>query len=280
MKKFSIGLVIIEFIFISTIVFAQDPQDPKDKDKYFLVKFGWVKAIYDDDLRDYVDNGESVSFGVEKKLTKSVSFIAGVDLMRVAGNYHYSGQRGVIVSYPGEYSPGDTGEHYWGGGTLIIRNSASLRELDMDTTMYLMPVTLGFVRRMEKKSKVTPYVSGSIGYCFARREVDGTAIKEKEYEGPLYMIPIEDTDTENGMAFQVTGGIEIPTRKGRRFIAEAKVSFLDLSDFDAVVEKVLPGYMPWVPPGTTQTFEYYEAPYAFGDLSEVWMLSLMIGVAF
>jgi len=279
MRKLVQWVIVIQVFFVSCTVLAHDMAAPGEKNKHFAIQAGGLKAIYDEDLRDFVDYGETISFGFEQKINKKFSFVTTVDLMRLSGNYHKYGQRIINVSSPGTYTD-ETGGHYWSGGTLTVINAEALREVSLDTTMYIVPITLGFVRKAQSKGNITPYMGATVGYSFAMRKVDGRAIKESEYNGPLYIIPVNDKDTVDGMTFQVLSGIEKPLKNGNRLLIEMKLSFLDLSDFNSVFERSLVGYTPWVPPGTTQTFEYYEAPYKIGDLREVWVLGLTVGIAF
>ncbi len=279
MRKFIQLILIVQIVSMGCTALAQDMTPTGDKSKHFIIQVGGLKAIYDEDLRDFVDYGETISLGFKHRINEKFSFVSFVDLMRLSGNYHRYGQRVITVSSPNGYCD-NSGSHYWCGETLTIINAEALREVSLDTTMYMLPFTLGFVREIHLNSKITPYAGATFGYCFAMRDVHGRAIKESEYNGPLYIIPIDERDTVNGMAFQVLSGLEKPLRNGKMLRLELKLSFLDLSDFNAVFQKALIGYAPWVPPGTTLAYEYYEAPFEIGDLSEVWVLGLTVGVTF
>ena len=93
---------------------------PGERNKHFIKQAGGLKAIYDEDLRDFVDYGETISFGFEHRINKKFSSVTAVDLMRLSGNYYKYGQRIINVSSPGTYSGPQSQDHFFSGLRCIV----------------------------------------------------------------------------------------------------------------------------------------------------------------
>lgn len=218
----------------------------------FSIKSGGAFAVYDSDFRDFFDYGLSISLGAKKKINEKISFLASLEVIMLRGEWDAGSNRESIIleaeeTWPGFNKPGITaedipgqnlGSSYHGEGEAIITGAELLRRVDLDTTLYIVPLSFNVVYEHYggDKKKINPYVGGGLGFCMATREVESDAIKEQSYLGSEYRIRLDDSETVFGQLLQVFAGVEIPFKHNIRLVAEASAAMYDLDNFDPVLE--------------------------------------------
>lgn len=224
----------------------------RDQTFSYSIKTGGAFAVYDSDFRDFLDHGLSVSLGAKKKIKEKISFLVSLDVVMLRGEWDTGSNRESIImeaeeTFPGFNEPGVTaegissenlGSSFHGEGEAIITNSELLRRVDLDTTLYIVPLSFNVIYEHHggDKKRINPYVGGGLGFCMATREVESDAIKEQSYLGPEYRIMLDDSETVFGQLLQVFAGIEIPFKHNIRLVAEASTAMYDLDNFDPVLE--------------------------------------------
>jgi len=225
-------------------------QFPRDQTFSYSIKSGGAFAVYDSDFRDFLDYGLSVSLGAKKKIKEKISFLASLEVIMLTGEWDTGSNRETIVMEAEEHWPGfdgdsispedieNLGSSYHGEGEAVITSAELLRRVDLDTTLYIVPLSFNLVYEHHggDKKKINPYVGGGLGFCMARREVESKAIKEQSFQGAEYRISLDDSETVFGQLLQVFAGIEVPFKNGIRFVAEASTAMYDLDNFEPVLE--------------------------------------------
>lgn len=218
----------------------------------YSIKSGGAFAVYDSDFRDFLDYGVSFSVGAKKKLKEKLSFLTSLEVIMLTGEWDTGSNRETIVMEAEEHWPGfngdsispedipdeNLGSSYHGEGEAVITSAELLRRVDLDTTLYIVPLSFNLVYEHHggDKKKINPYVGGGLGFCMARREVESKAIKEQSFQGAEYRIRLDDSETVFGQLLQVFAGIEVPFKNGIRFVAEASTAMYDLDNFEPVLE--------------------------------------------
>ena len=279
-----------ETILLSTI---ETEPVTRDNNRFYFIKAGGSYAFYDKDFRDFLDYGGAISIGVEQEITKKLSARIALDLLMLKGDWRTGGDRESIVASAEEYYPGYVGDDitaedlpdvnlgtsYFGGGEAVVISAESLQSIDIETTLYLLPITFNAVYWLhEKEKKINPYVGGGLGFCLARREAESRAVKEESFEGPEYRIDFNESQIVTGLLFQFFAGIEIPFKKNMKLVAEANTAFYSLNRFDPIMEISYKTPNPdWYEGSDLSTWSY-ETPLEIGVFKETFISSVMIGV--
>jgi len=268
----------------------------QQKDESYYIKTGAAKPIYDEDFRDFIDYRADVSLGVAKKLTDKLTVTASIGVVMMTGKWSIKGNRQSITNAaeewpagtnfepydditPGDLNNSDYGTSYIGNGEAVITSSENLKNVDVDTTLYLFPVTLGALYRLhEGGGKFNPYVGGGIGFCMAERSTDSKALKEKYFEGPEYGIKLNDSQTITGMLLQFIAGFDVPLRKNLTLVAEASTTLYDLQSFDPILEVSYQKKSPAPFDASDITTFSYEEPLKIGVFKEEFVTNLSIGL--
>jgi hypothetical protein len=227
-------------------------QFPRDQTFSYSIKSGGAFAVYDSDFRDFLDYGLSVSLGAKKKIKEKISFLASLEVIMLRGEWDTGSNRESIImeaeeTFPGNNEPGVTAEDIndknlgssnRGEGEAIITSAELLRRVDLDTTLYIVPLSFNIVYEHHggDKKRINPYIGGGLGFCMATREVESDAIREQSYQGSEYRIRLDDSETVFGQLLQVFAGIYIPFKNNIRLVAEAGAAMYDLDNFDPVLE--------------------------------------------
>lgn len=218
----------------------------------YSIKSGGAFAVYDSDFRDFLDYGLSVSLDAKKKIQEKISFLASLEVIMLTGEWDTGSNREPIImeaeeTFPGFNQAGITaedlpdqnlGSSYHGDGEAIITSAQLLRRVDLDTTLYIVPLSFNIVYEHHggDRNKINPYIGGGLGFCMATREVESDAIREQSYLGPQYRIRLDDSETVFGQLVQIFAGVEIPFKHNIRLVAEASAAMYDLDNFDPVLE--------------------------------------------
>ena len=268
----------------------------QQKDNSYYLKAGAAMPIYDKKFRDFIDYGADVTLGVAKKLTDKLTITASIGVVMMTGKWSIKGDRQSITIAAEEWPAGintdpydyitpedidesDYGTSYIGGGEAVITSSENLKSVDVDTTLYLFPITLGALYRFHEGGKVNPYVGGGIGICMAERSVDSKALKEKYFEGPQYGIKLNDSQTVTGMLLQFVAGFDVPLRKNLTLVAEASTTLYDLESFDPILEVSYQKQSPTPFDGYSDITTYsYEEPLKIGVFQEEFVTNISIGL--
>jgi len=268
----------------------------QQKDTFYFVKAGGDLPIYDKNFRDFIDYGASATFGVGKKFNSNLTGTISIGVVMMTGKFNIKGDRQSIIAAAEEWTPGiisepgqvtitpedvpteNLGTGYNAGGEAIVTSSENLKNLDVDTTMYLFPVTVGAVYRFNEIGKVNPYLGGGIGYCLAERKTESRAVKEKYFEGPEYGIRINKSQTVNGMLVNFLAGVDIPFRKNMKFYAEANTSLYNLKDFDPILEVSFQKKSPAPFTGSDITTFSYEDPEKIGVFKYEFITGISAGL--
>jgi len=231
----------------------QTERETFDHKMHYFAKAGAIFAIHDDTFRDFLDYGPAISAGIEREMNEKLSLRFSIGFEVLKGEWSIAGNRESIFLAGEEYYPGfvpGPGETLTAedlpdvnAGTSIIihaegivTSSESLQRIDADTTLYLLPLTINAKYWLHKDKKVNPYVGGGIGFCYARRDVDSSAVKEKFFNGPEYLIELTETQYTFGPVLNFVAGIEIPLKNNMRIFAEANTAIYDLKRLDPIFE--------------------------------------------
>jgi len=248
-----------------TIILTAPLTEPEIKQlgMAYFIKPGASFAIHDKTFRGFLDYGPAISVGIDKEMNENLSIIFSVGLEALKGKWSIAGTRESIFLAGEEYIPGyvpgpgetitaeDLPNENLGMGVIanaegVVISDESLRRVDAKTTLYLMPITLSAKYWLHKDKKVNPYVGGGLGFCFARRDVESSAVKEKFFLGPEYLIQMQETQYVTGLVLNLLAGIEIPLKNKMRFVAQARTGLYDLKRFDPIFEvsylKPTPGW--------------------------------------
>jgi len=261
-------------------------------DSYF-VQAGGVLPISDDDFREFVDYGASITLGVKKQIMDKVSLVPTIGMLLLNGDWSMEERgREPILGGSGTYYPGypdaagaeDLPDENFGlgwseGAEGHILSSELLQQVDLKTSIYILPVALNVVYRPhEGAKKINPYVGGGLGVCVAWREVESRTLKEKYYEGPNYRLTFNDNQTVTGQLIQFFGGIEIPFGGNMKFVADLSTTFYDLKRFKPILSiSTNRPYPAWSDGQEPTTFSYEES-LDIGVFREEWVSSASIGL--
>ncbi len=259
----------------------------------YFIKTGGALALYDSEFKDFLDYGVSVSLGAKRQLSEKVSLLAALDLALLTGEWDTGSNRERIIleaetyipGFPGEVSPEDVnpgdipGIGYTGEGEAMITSSQLLKSLDLDTTLYIVPLTFSLLYEFNggRKERISPYVGGGVGFCAARREVESRAVKEQSFQGAQYRITLDDDETVFGQMVQLFAGIKIPFKDRFSLVAEASATMFDLDKFDPVLEISADRDDPNIQDDTTLS-PSYETPMKIGVFEQELVTSFSIGV--
>lgn len=258
---------------------------------YFL-KAGGAYACYDEDFRDFLDYGGTISFGIEQQLKKKLSASIVVDLTMLKGKWGTSGDRESIEIAAEEWHPGfyevpnvvitaedlpaeNLGTSSHGGIVLTIDSADSLKSIDVKTTLYLLPVTVNALYSIHDEARFRSYMGGGIGFCLASREVDLIALKEESAGGAINLIKENTHEMVTGIVLHLFAGIEIPLKDRLNFVVEAKTALYDLENYDPVLSV---SYRDESIENPTVTSFSYQQPLEIGVFQEEFVSSLMIGI--
>ena len=319
MKRFCFAFIMVHFFFtLNSYALEESPSNPpandvgslsheetillsnvetepakRESDRFYFIKAGGSYAFYDEDFREFVDFGGAISVGVEQEVTEKLSARITLDLLMMKGDRRTGGDRESIVAAAEEYYPGYVGDDitaedlpdvnlgtsYFGGGEAVVISAESLQNIDVETTLYLLPITFNAVYWLHKEEeKMSPYIGGGLGFCLARREAESRAIKEKSFEGPEYRIDFNESQVVTGLLLQFFAGIEIPFKDNIKLVAEANTSLYSLRNFDPILEISYKTENPdWYEGSDLSTWSY-ETPLEIGVFQETFISSVMIGI--
>jgi hypothetical protein len=121
-------------------------------------------------------------------------------------------------------------------------------------------------------------VGGGVGICFADRSVESNSLKEKYFDGPEYGIKLNKSQTVTGMLIDLVAGVNIPYKKNMNFFAEVGTTFLNLRDFDPILEVSVDKTSPTPFTATDITTFSYEDPLKIGVFSEEFITNISVGL--
>lgn len=278
------------------VILVQSPQARQmtsDKLRSYFVQAGGALPIYDEDFRDFVDHGASITLGVKKEITSKLSLLPTIGMLLLNGDWSMENERESVFGGSGIYYPGypdvtdeeglpdeNMGVGYSAGGEVNILNAELLQHIDLETSLYILPLTLNLVYRLHEEGvkKINPYIGGGMGLCVAWREVESRTLKERYYEGPQYRLTFNDNQTVTGQVLQLFGGIEVPFNGNMKFVANIATALYDLKQFDPIVEISASKTMPSWYEGPTPTTFSYENSFEIGEFREEFVTSASIGV--
>ena len=267
------------------------------KDLDYYIETGGAIPIYDKHFRDFIDYGASVNLGLAKRLKSDLTLTASVGVIMMTGKWSIKGDRHSIDIAAESWTPGiinqtgqvtitpedvvpqenlGTGVH--SEGTVVITSSENLNSLDVDTTLYLFPVKVGALYCFPEVHKINPYVGGGVGVCFADRKVESRALKEKYFDGPEYGIKLNKSQTITGMLLDFVAGVNVPYKKNMNFFAEVGTTFLNLQDFDPILEVSYEKTRPTPFTATDITTFSYEDPRKIGVFSHEFITNISVGL--
>ncbi len=260
----------------------------------YSIKSGGAFAVYDSDFRDFLDYGLSVSLGAKKKLKEKISFLASLEVVMLSGDWDTGSNRESIImeaeeTFPGFNQDGITaedipaenlGSSYHGEGEAVITSAELLRRIDLDTTLYIVPLSFNIVYEHYggDRKRINPYIGGGLGFCMATREVESDAIREQSFQGSEYRIMLDDSETVFGQLLQVFAGFEIPFKHNIRLVAEAGAAMYDLDNFDPVLEVSYRTDNPDYYTGNDMSSWNYEDPVKIGVFEQEIISTFSIGV--
>lgn len=260
----------------------------------YSIRSGGAFAVYDSDFRDFLDYGVSFSLGAKKKIKEKISFLTSLEVIMLSGEWESGSNRETIIMEAEETFPGyngagispedipdeNLGSSYHGDGEAIITSAELLRSIDLDTTLYIVPLSFNVMYEHHggDKKKINPYIGGGLGFCMARREVESKAIKEQSFEGADYSISLDDSETVFGQLLQVFAGIEIPFKNNIRLVAEASTAMYDLENFEPVLEVSYTRENPDYYDGDPMSSWSYEEPLQVGVFKQEIISSFSIGI--
>jgi len=281
-----------------TILLSNLETEPvvREKNRFYFIKTGGSYAFYDEDFREFVDFGGAISVGVEQEVTKKLSARITLDLLMLKGDWRTGGDRESITASAEQWFPGyvplpgqditaedlpdaNLGTGYFGGGEAVVISAESLQSIDVETTLYLLPITFNAIYWLHKEEKkMSPYIGGGLGFCLARREAESSAIKEESFEGPEYRIDFNESQVVTGLLVQFFAGIEIPFKDKIKLVAEANTTLYSLRNFDPIMEISYKVPNPDWYEGSDLSQWNYETPLEIGVFQETFISSIMIGI--
>jgi len=223
----------------------------KDLDRFYFIKSGGALPILDEDFRDLYDYGMSVTMGMEKKVNEKLSVIAAVDIVMLNGKWDMNRGRAETMYVESEetqigFSPEQVeaeeipaenlGTEYIAEAEAVVTSAESVKNIDIDSTMYILPVTISALYRIHEEGTISPYFGGGFGLCLAYREAKSKTLKENSYQGPNYLIEMDKADTVMGSLFQLFAGVELPVKRTFKIVAQANTTFYDLKTFNPILE--------------------------------------------
>lgn len=259
----------------------------------YFIKTGGALALYDSEFKDFLDYGVSVSLGAKRQLSEKISFLTALDLTMLTGEWDTGSNREKIIleaetTFPGFLGDGITAEDLpdknlgieeSAQGEAMITSAELLKSLDLDTTLYIVPLTFSLLYEFNggRKDRISPYIGGGAGFCVARREVESRAVKEQSFQGAEYRISLDDDETVFGQLVQLFAGIEIPFRDNVRLVAEASAAMYDLDKFEPALEISPDRADPNIQDDNTLS-PSYEKPMKIGVFDQELVSSFSIGV--
>ena len=268
-------------------------QEISDKLYSYFVQAGGVLPIYDEDFREFVDYGASITLGIKREITSRLFLVPTIGMTLLNGDWNSGQEREGIFADSGLYFPNypdmtdpedlpdiNQGVSYSTGGEGFILSSELLRHIDLKTSLYILPVAINVVYRLhgEGEKKINPYIDGGLGVCVAWREVESRTLKQKYYEGPVYSLTYNDNQTVTGQLLQVFGGIEVPFGGNMKFIANIATTLYDLRQFEPILAISASRPNPAWNEGPQPVTFSYEDSLNIGVFREEWVSSASIGV--
>ena len=259
----------------------------------YFVQAGGVLPIYDEDFREFVDYGASITLGIKREITSRLFLVPTIGMTLLNGDWNSGQEREGIFADSGLYFPNypdmtdpedlpdeNQGVGYSTGGEGFILSSELLRHIDLKTSLYILPVAINVVYRLhgEGEKKINPYIGGGLGVCVAWREVESRTLKQKYYEGPVYSLTYNDNQTVTGQLLQVFGGIEVPFGGNMKFIANIATTLYDLRQFEPILAISASRPNPAWNEGPQPVTFSYEDSLNIGVFREEWVSSASIGV--
>lgn len=279
---------------------TQTVQMPSPILNSYFVQAGGVLPIYDEDFREFVDYGASITLGIKREITSRLFLVPTIGMTLLNGDWNSGQEREGIFADSGLYFPNypdmtdpedlpdeNQGVGYSTGGEGFILSSELLRHIDLKTSLYILPVAINVVYRLhgEGEKKINPYIGGGLGVCVAWREVESRTLKEKYYQatpqgsgGPVYSLTYNDNQTVTGQLLQVFGGIEVPFGGNMKFVANIATTLYDLRQFEPILELSASRPNPAWNEGPQPVTFSYEDSLEVGVFREEWVSSASIGV--
>lgn len=182
-------------------------------------------------------------------ILKNLSIRPTIGFVLLNGDWSMQDNRKSLPIYAQEYQSGhadpisaeDVNEENAGSGiisegTMEILNAEQIRNIDLKTTLYLIPVSLNFTYKpLGTDKKVIPFIGGGFGFCIANRDVESRTLKEKNLNGPIYNLTFNNNQTVSGQLIQFFGGIEIPFQNNLKLVIEANTTLYSLNNFKPIV---------------------------------------------
>ncbi|MDT8272771.1 MAG: hypothetical protein RRA35_06230 [Desulfomonilia bacterium] len=271
------------------------PKVEEDTIRDYYISTGGTFAFLDRDFREFLDYGASVTLGMRQRLKEKLSLHLSLGLTMLNGEWSTKDRRERTyfdedIWFPGYVAePGQTiteddlppenlGIGYHGPGSYIVF-AENLRRLDVDTTLFLLPVTFGIHYWVRDEGKIKPYVGGDLGFVVARRECVSRALKETYYFGPQFRYDFNDYQRVTGQLLSVYGGVEIPLREKLKIVAQGFATLYDLKKFDPILEIFADTPPPeWNYKTSPVTTFSYQEPVAFGVFKHEYVTGFSIGV--
>lgn len=273
---------------------SKNNQNDKERMQSYFIKTGGAFAVHDKTFREFLDYGASISLGVEKKITEKLSATPTIDLIMLKGKWQIGEERQYIFSpaetwYPGYVpEPGqdisaedlpdeNPGQGYGGEAEGLITSAELLQNLDIETTLFLLPITFNAKYWIHNDKFINPFVGGGLGFCLAKREVKSRAMKEESFEGPIYRIDLNDSQFVTGIVLQFLAGFEIPFKNNMKLNLEANTALYDLQRLDPILEISDRTAIPeWYTESEAITTYSYEEPLTIGVFNYEFVSSIMI----
>lgn len=266
--------------------------DSMEKMRSYIVQSGGSIPIYDQDFRDFVDHGATITLGMKQKVMPHLYATPTLGFTLLNGNWDLEKSRQAITieeqdyntTYgdisPEDVNPVNTGEGYMSGGEAVVTNPEFLQSIDLETSMFIIPLTLNLTYQLHDDGvrKINPYVGGGIGFCVAKRDVESSTLKEKRYAGPNYFLDFNSDQTVTGQVLQFFAGIEIPFQKNMKIFAESTTTLYNLKDFDPILSIAYKKPNPAYYQGSDLQTWTLENPIDIGVFREEYVTSLSIGL--
>jgi hypothetical protein len=266
--------------------------DPMGSYRSYIVQSGGSLPIYDSDFKDFIDYGATIALGMKKKIMPHVYVTPTLGLTLLTGNWDMSKSRQDIIieaqsyntSYgdisPEDVNPVNTGDGYMSGGEAVVTNPEFLQSIDLETSMYMIPLTLNLTYQLHDDGvrKVNPYIGGGIGFCVAKREVESKTLKENSYDGPNYFLDFNDNQTVTGQVLQFFAGIEIPFQKNMKIVADSTTTLYSLKNFDPILSIAYKKPNPAYYVGSDLQTWTLEDPINIGVFDEEFVTSFSLGL--
>jgi hypothetical protein len=282
-----------------TILLKSNKNNPDDKEPVwsYFIKTGGSFALHDKTFREFLDYGATISLGVEQKITEKLSATPTIDIVMLKGKWQIGEERQYILTTAQEWFAGylqesgqqfteedvpdeNLGQGYGVDAVGIITSAELLQNLDIETTLFLLPITFNAKYWIHKDKAINPFVGGGLGFCLARRDVRSRAVKEESFEGPLYRIDLNESQFVTGIVLQFLAGFEIPFKDTMKLTVEANTALYDLKKLDPILEitdrTAVPG---WYTGSESITTFSYEEPLEVGVFNYEFVSSIMLALS-